>query len=137
MINNTKEKFMNLIGKVSTLRLIALAIAIALTVIVVMDSQITSPGTIAIESPFPKEDSSEDLYAIIPYATAIAWAAFVFTLIWKGRIKHIWQSKGYSYEIFKLLTKMRGSSVRITILRNTTLVPKNKHQLANELEVDR
>lgn len=75
------------------------------------------------------------IYDISPYLAPICWGIIIGTLVWKGKIRSSWQSSGYDYETFKMITKMKGSPMRIKLL--TTLdLPKNRSQLAQELNVD-
>ena len=96
-----------------------------------------SPPIITTEPP-PSQDSLSLLiimfYNTTPYISPLAWVAFLLTLIWKGKIRIIWKRRGYDYEVFNLLAKMRGSDTRIKILRSLYL-PKNRLQLAKELEM--
>lgn len=110
---------------------IASLIAALLLSIFAITYETTFPIIVA-ESPNP----TGEIAKIIPYLAPIAWAVFFFTLIWKGKVRRIWQEKGHDYDLFRLIAKMRGSNSRILILRNLSVVPKNKLQLANELELD-
>lgn len=75
------------------------------------------------------------IYDVSPYLAPICWGLVIGTLVWKGKVRSSWQSSGYDYETFKMITKMKGSPMRIKLL--TTLdLPKNRSQLAQELDVD-
>ena len=74
------------------------------------------------------------LYESTPYLAPIAWG-FLAALAWKGKIRWIWSRRGYDYDQFKLVSRMRGSSNRVQILESL-FVPKTKLQLAKELSLD-
>lgn len=75
------------------------------------------------------------LYNSSPYLAPLAWIAFLLRLFWKGKIRAFWQRRGYDYDTFKVITRMRGSPVRINILQNLS-VPKSRLQLSKELGMD-
>ncbi len=75
------------------------------------------------------------IYDVSPYLMPICWGMIIGTVIWKGKIRSSWKLSGYDYDTFKMITKMRGSPMRIKLLDALTL-PKNKLQLAKELNVD-
>lgn len=121
---------------VMQLPIITLAVAIVFTIIAVASIIETPSGMVA--EPLPPADSSiiAAIFKSSPYIAPLAWAAFLGALIWKGKIRSLWHQKGYDYDEFKILVKMRGSDTRVKILRNVTTVPKSKLQIANELEMD-
>lgn len=91
-----------------------------------------------VVEPVPQADSSivAAVFSSSPYIAPVAWAAFLAALVWKGKIRSLWHQKGYDYDEFKILVKMRGGDTRVKILRNLTTVPKSKLQIANELGMD-
>lgn len=75
------------------------------------------------------------VYEVSPYILPISWGAVIGTLLWRGRTRSIWSKQGYDYDVFRLVARMRGSPIRVRLLSSLGL-PKNKQQLAKELEVD-
>lgn len=138
---------MNFTNRKTQLLLVIIAIAIALTTLAVIKvtEQIvptrlpllpTQPGGPAVIEPPPATSSViVYIYNTSPYLAPLAWVAFALTLLWKGKIRSLWLKKGYDYDAFKLLARMRGSDNRIKILRNLS-VPKSRLQLAHELSLD-
>jgi DNA-binding transcriptional ArsR family regulator len=86
-------------------------------------------GGIFLNSPI------KPLYDISPYLLPITWGGVIGTLVWKGKLRTVWKTQGYDYDTFKMIAKMRGSPTRIKLL-NSLNVPKNKLQLAKELDLD-
>jgi hypothetical protein len=76
------------------------------------------------------------VYDSSPVILPITWGAVAGTLIWRGKVRSAWSGQGYDYDTFKLVAKMRGSPIRIRLLNAVSDSPKNKLQLAKELEVD-
>lgn len=86
---------------------------------------------------FPQNEFSSTvnkLYDISPYLALSSWISFLLLLIWKGHVRRIWRSRGYDYDVFKLLVKTRGSPTRVRILKRLS-IPMNRLQLARELEL--
>jgi DNA-binding transcriptional ArsR family regulator len=75
------------------------------------------------------------MYEASPYILPAAWAAVAGTVVWKGRIRSRWKEQGYDYDMFRLVTRMKGSPKRVQLLRLLNL-PKNTSQLAKELDAD-
>jgi predicted transcriptional regulator len=75
------------------------------------------------------------LYNSSPYLAPLAWGVYLGALMWKGKVRGIWSKRGYDYDSFKLLSRMRGSPTRVQILENLS-VPKTRLQLAKELDLD-
>lgn len=75
------------------------------------------------------------VYDISPYILPISWGAVAGTVVWKGRVRSTWSKQGYDYDVFRVVARMRGSPTRIKLL-NLLGLPKNKMQLAKELEMD-
>ncbi len=69
--------------------------------------------------------------ALVP----ISWAAVVGAWIWRGRAKSNWSRRGLDQGLFKLLLQMKGGETRTTILKSL-LTPKDRFQLARDLELD-
>lgn len=131
------------------LLLIILAIAVALTSVALIKivSEVILPTILPppprkLPPPILAEPPQDALSLVIsslynnsPYLALSTWAAFLLTLYWKGAIRTFWRRKGYDYDIFKVISKMRGSSNRIKILQSLSM-PKSRLQLANELGMD-
>jgi hypothetical protein len=64
----------------------------------------------------------------------ISWI-LVGALVWRGSIRKIFQKRGFEYEHFELMVKMRGSDTRKKILTTLT-IPKNRKQISEELGLD-
>ncbi len=75
------------------------------------------------------------VYSSSPYILPISWGAVAGALIWRGRIRSVWTRQGYDYETFRLVARMKGSHLRVRLL-STASLPKNRMQLAEELDVD-
>jgi len=84
----------------------------------------------------PADQLSAAIYGSSPFLLPITWGAVAGTLIWRGKVRSAWSRQGYDYDTFKLVAKMRGSPMRIRLLNAVSGGPKNKLQLAKELEVD-
>lgn len=121
---------------VMQLPIITLAVAIVFTTVAIASMIETPPGMVV--EPLPQDDSSiiAAIFKSSLYVAPAAWAAFLGALIWKGKLRSLWHQKGYDYDEFKLLVKMRGGETRVKVLRNLTTVPKSKLQIANELGMD-
>jgi len=55
--------------------------------------------------------------------------------IWRGLIKSKWTESGLCCGVFDLLVKMKGGRTRTALLKSLS-EPKNKLQLAHELDID-
>ena len=75
------------------------------------------------------------IYESAHYIMPITWGAVAGALIWRGKVRSAWCKQGYDYETFRLMSRMKGSPVRAKLLTSVT-VPKNRLQLANELDLD-
>lgn len=71
-----------------------------------------------------------------PFILPVTWGAVAGAVIWRGRVRSQWSRQGYDYDMFKLVSKMRGSATRQKILGAIKDDRKNKLQLANELGLD-
>jgi DNA-binding transcriptional ArsR family regulator len=86
--------------------------------------------------PSPADQLTSAIYGSWPFTLPITWGAVAGTLIWRGKVRSAWSRQGYDYDTFRLVAKMRGSPTRIRLLNAMSASPKNKLQLAKELEVD-
>ncbi|AFU59174.1 MAG: winged helix-turn-helix domain-containing protein [Nitrososphaera sp.] len=84
----------------------------------------------------PTDQIAASIYGSSPIILPITWGTVAGTLIWRGKVRSTWSKQGYDYDTFKLLTRMRGSPMRIRLLNAINSSPKNKLQLAKELDVD-
>lgn len=89
-----------------------------------------------IVQPSPGDQIAGTLYGSWPFTLPITWGAVAGTLIWRGKIRSTWSRQGYDYDTFRLVTKMRGSPMRIRLLNAISNEPKNKLRLAKELDVN-
>jgi predicted transcriptional regulator len=87
-------------------------------------------------APSPTDRIAATIYDSSPVIMPITWGAVAGTLIWRGKVRPAWSRQGYDYDTFKLLTKMHGSPTRIRLLNAISSSPKNKLQLAKELDID-
>lgn len=87
------------------------------------------------QDPFSLNSFLAAFYNSAPYIAPVAWGIFAAMLAWKGGLKSIWIKRGYDYDTFKLLSKMRGSETKVQILQRLS-VPKTRLQLAKELDMD-
>jgi len=88
-----------------------------------------SRGGIFYNTPF------QPLASYSPFILTLVGGATIASFVWKGNTVKIWKESGHDYDTFKMITKMRGSPTRIKIL-NLLGTPKNKLQLAKEMEMD-
>jgi hypothetical protein len=70
-----------------------------------------------------------------PILTLASWTLVAVGFVWRGNIRNAWRSSGLSPDVFKLITKMKGSENRIQLLKGLT-VPKDRFQLAKDLSLD-
>ena len=71
-----------------------------------------------------------------PITTPVCWAALVGAWIWSSRkTKAQWAKLGIDKDLFKLLTQMKGSATRTSLLKSLS-VPKDRSQLAKDLSLD-
>lgn len=89
-----------------------------------------------VVQPNPGEQIASVVYGSWSFTLPITWGAVAGTLIWRGKVRSAWSRQGYDYDTFKLVTKMRGSPMRIRLLNAVRSEPKNKLQLAKELDVN-
>lgn len=76
------------------------------------------------------------IYESSPVILPITWGAVAGTVIWRGKVRSKWSRQGYDYDTFRLISKMRGSRMRIRLLNAVSDGRKNKLQLSKELDVD-
>lgn len=98
-----------------------------------LDFAITTEQVVA---PSPADQVAATIYGSSPVILPITWGAVAGTLIWRGKVRSAWSRQGYDYDTFKLVTNMRGSPMRVRLLNAINSSPKNKLQLAKELDVD-
>lgn len=65
----------------------------------------------------------------------VSWTVFGAALIWRGHVRSVWGQSRFSYDIFRLLVKMRGAQTRLKLMHSLN-PPKNKLQLATALRID-
>lgn len=65
----------------------------------------------------------------------VTWGAVLGAWLWRGRIKADWTRLGLSEDTFRLLTRMRGSGTRTSIMRALE-TPKDRFQLSKDLGLD-
>ncbi len=87
------------------------------------------------EDPFSLNAFSAALYNNSPYLAPAAWGTTLAMLAWKGNIRTLWLKRGYDYDAFKLLSKMRGGATKVAILERLS-TPKTRLELGKELEFD-
>lgn len=105
----------------------------------VTDPDIDETGNLSMEFALTDEQvasPADRIYESSPVILPITWGAVAGTLIWRGKVRSAWSRQGYDYDTFRLVTKMRGSPMRIRLLNAVSEDPKNKLQLAKELGVD-
>lgn len=65
----------------------------------------------------------------------ISWGFVLGAWLWRGRVKSQWTRLGLTEDLFKLLTKMRGSGTRTSIMASLE-TPKDRFQLSKDLNLD-
>ncbi len=65
----------------------------------------------------------------------ISWGFVVGAWLWRGRVKSQWSRLGLTEDLFRLLTKMRGSGTRTSIMEALE-TPKDRFQLSKGLGLD-
>lgn len=65
----------------------------------------------------------------------ISWGLVLGAWFWRGRVRSEWSRLGLSEDLFRLLTKMRGSGTRTSIMRALE-TPKDRFQLSKDLGLD-
>lgn len=87
------------------------------------------PGTLSfgILTPFQQQ--------YYGYAALVSWAVFAGAIIWRGHVRSVWGRSRFSYDVFRLLVKMRGAQTRLRLMHSLN-DPKNKLQLATALGLD-
>jgi predicted transcriptional regulator len=94
-------------------------------------------GSASPHSAQPNPDATfySPVYDSAQYILPITWGAVGGTLIWRGKVRSAWSRQGYDYDTFRLVARMRGSPVRVKLLKSV-VTAKNRLQLANEFDVD-
>lgn len=118
--------------------LVSLSIALFTTLLAIikLTSTIDEPTSPLPQSRTIAESPIGPIYHASPFLLPITWSTLVGILIWKGKTKSFWTKQGYDYDVFKVVARMRGSPMRVRLLKALNSEPKNKLQLAKELEVD-
>jgi predicted transcriptional regulator len=65
----------------------------------------------------------------------ISWGFVMGAWLWRGRVKSQWTRLGLTEDLFRLLTKMRGSGTRTSIMEALE-TPKDRFQLSKGLGLD-
>ncbi len=76
------------------------------------------------------------MYESSPYVLPITWGAVAGTLIWRGKVRSQWCKQGYDYDMFRLLTRMKGSPIRVALLTSVSNSARTRAQMAGDLDVD-
>lgn len=64
-----------------------------------------------------------------------SWVLVGGVWVWRGRIRSRWEGLGFDSDVFRLFVKMRGGKTRLKLL-TALLTPKDRYQLAKELNLD-
>jgi hypothetical protein len=70
-----------------------------------------------------------------PVLAPTSWVFVGGLWVWRGRMKSMWKASGFESDIFQLFVRMKGGGTRIKLL-NSLSDPKDRHQLAHELDLD-
>ncbi|MDG6913522.1 MAG: winged helix-turn-helix transcriptional regulator [Nitrososphaerota archaeon] len=65
----------------------------------------------------------------------VSWGFVMGAWLWRGRVKSQWIRLGLTEDLFRLLTKMRGSGTRTSIMEALE-TPKDRFQLSKSLGLD-
>lgn len=65
----------------------------------------------------------------------LTWGFVLGAWLWRGRVRSEWSRLGLSEDLFRLLTKMRGSGTRTSIMVALE-TPKDRFQLSKDLGLD-
>ena len=65
----------------------------------------------------------------------VSWGFVLGAWLWRGRVKSQWTRLGLTEDLFRLLTKMRGSGTRTSIMEALE-TPKDRFQLSKGLGLD-
>jgi hypothetical protein len=124
-----------LLGPITVFLIAALAIAVFISVLtgikLALVSDSLSEGGGALHRVLVASPLSE-IYDNSLYLFPLTWGIVIGLLIWKGKTRSLWTKQGYDHDMFKLVTRMRGSDTRVRLLE-LLKIPRNKLQLANEL----
>jgi len=69
------------------------------------------------------------------FLAPLSWGFVLGAWLWRGRVKSQWTSLGLTEDLFRLLTKMRGSGTRTSIMEALE-TPKDRFQLSKGLGLD-
>lgn len=126
------------LNSINIILFIAVAAAVFTSVLAIIKLASTDKGPVfpSLESGTIAQSPIGPVYEVSPFLLPVTWGAVFGILVWKGRTKSRWTRQGYDYDVFKVVARMRGSPMRIRLLNSITSGPKNKLQLAKELNVD-
>lgn len=65
----------------------------------------------------------------------VCWGLVLGAWLWRGRVRAEWSRLGLTEDLFRLLTKMRGSGTRTSIMQ-ALVTPKDRFQLSKDLGLD-
>jgi len=65
----------------------------------------------------------------------LSWGFVLGAWLWRGRVRSEWSRLGLTEDLFRLLTKMRGSGTRTSIMEALE-TPKDRFQLSKSLGLD-
>ena len=65
----------------------------------------------------------------------LSWGFVLGAWLWRGSVKSQWTRLGLTEDLFRLLTKMRGSGTRTSIMEELE-TPKDRFQLSKSLGLD-
>jgi DNA-binding transcriptional ArsR family regulator len=65
----------------------------------------------------------------------VSWGFVLGAWLWRGRVRSQWTRLGLTEDLFRLLTKMRGSGTRTSIMEELE-TPKDRSQLSKSLGLD-
>lgn len=68
-------------------------------------------------------------------AAPSSWVLVGGLWIWRGKMRSRWEALGFDSQVFELFVRMRGGKTRVKLL-SSLLIPKDRFQLANELDLD-
>ena len=69
------------------------------------------------------------------FLAPVSWGFVLGAWLWRGRVRSQWTRLGLTEDLFRLLTKMRGSGTRTSIMEALE-TPKDRFQLSKDLGLD-
>jgi hypothetical protein len=128
---------MSLFGRLSKAAIVlAGLVAFSILNTLLLALYLISPGSVTI---FGSLGSNQGPLTFLeersPIIAPLSWFFVGGLWIWRGRMKSIWQASGFESDIFQLFVKMKGGNTRVRLL-NSLSVPKDRFQLAQELDLD-